>query len=73
MHPSLLSQSMVKDLLAQACQNKENDQQVVPMVFLANKETIKKRGQITKGACWWSRRQARRLKTRRWFSAESLP
>jgi len=36
MHPSLLSRSMVKDLLAQACQNKENDQQVVPMVFLAN-------------------------------------
>lgn len=36
MHPSLLTQSRVNDLLAQACQNKENDQQLMPVVFLAN-------------------------------------
>jgi hypothetical protein len=36
MHPSLLTQSRVNDLLAQACQNKENDQQVEPMLFLAS-------------------------------------
>jgi hypothetical protein len=36
MHPSLLTLSMVNDLLAQACQNKENNQQVMPIVFLAN-------------------------------------
>lgn len=36
MHRSLLTQSHVNALLAQACQNKENDQQLMPVVFLAN-------------------------------------
>ena len=36
MHPSLLTHSMVNDLLARACQNKEKDQQVEPMLFLVN-------------------------------------
>ena len=36
MHSSLLTHAMVNDLLAQACQNKENDQQVEPMVFLVS-------------------------------------
>ena len=39
MHPSLLTQSRVNDLLAQACQNKEHDQQLMPIVFLANGTT----------------------------------
>ena len=36
MHPSVLTHSMVNNLLAQACQNKENEPQVMPMLFLAN-------------------------------------